>query len=95
MLSLTYARTVRYVYTRTLYINTAICWLLFQQCIINRRRACAARVGLCVCLFVYDYSRTAGYEAAYERYKQLQCYKGIKIICGDFAETTAFERYYV
>ena len=28
-----------------------------------------------VCLSVYDYSRTAGYEAAYERYQHLQCYK--------------------
>ena len=57
--------------------------------IINPRRACAARVievGLCVCLFVClsvclfvdDYSRTTGYEAAYERYQQLQCYKGMK-----------------
>ena len=53
---------------------------------INPRRACAARVtvvGLCVCLFVClsvdDYSRTTGYEAAYERYQQLQCYKGMKI----------------
>ena len=44
-----------------------------------------------VCLFVYDYSRTTGYEAAYERYQPLQCYKGTK--CGDFAEKTAFERY--
>ena len=39
-------------------------------------------VGLCVCLFVClsvdDYSRTTGYEAAYERYQQLQCYKGMK-----------------
>ena len=61
------------------------------QCtyLINPRRACAARVtvvGLCVCLFVClsvclfvdDYSRTTGYEAAYERYQQLQCYKGMK-----------------
>ena len=47
--------------------------------------ACAARVtvvGLCVCLSVCvsvdDYSRTTGYEAAYERYQQLQCYKGMK-----------------
>ena len=48
---------------------------------------------LSVCLSVYDYSRTTGYEAAYERYQQLQCYKGMKIKCGDFAETTAFERY--
>ena len=56
---------------------------------INPRRTCAARVtvvGLCVCLFVClsvclsvdDYSRTTGYEAAYERYQQLQCYKGMK-----------------
>ena len=58
-------------------------------CIINPRRACAARVtvvGLCVCLSVClfvclsvdDYSRTTGYEAAYERYQQLRCYKGMK-----------------
>ena len=53
--------------------------------VINPRRACAARVtvvGLCVCLSVCvsvdDYSRTTGYEAAYERYQQLQCYKGMK-----------------
>ena len=52
---------------------------------------------LCVCLFVclsiYDYSRTTGYEAAYVRYQQLHCYKGKKTKCGDFAEMTAFERY--
>ena len=42
--------------------------------------------GLCaVCLSVLsvclsdDYSRTTGYEAAYEQYQQLQCYKGMKI----------------
>ena len=51
--------------------------------LINPRRACAARVtvvGLClsVCLSVDDYSRTTRYEAAYERYQQLQCYKGMK-----------------
>ena len=49
--------------------------------IINPRRACAARVTvvvLCVCLSVSNYSRTTGYEAAYERYQQLQCYKGKK-----------------
>ena len=53
--------------------------------IINPRRACAARVTvvvLCVCVCVsvcvYDYSRTTGYEAAYERYQQLQCYEGRK-----------------
>ena len=55
------------------------------MCIINPRRACAARVTavvlcvcLCVCVCVHDYSRTTGYEAAYERYQQLQCYKGLK-----------------
>ena len=52
--------------------------------IINPRRACAARVTVvvlcvCVCVCVYNYSRTTGYEAAYERYQQLQCYKGKKI----------------
>ena len=31
-----------------------------------------------VYLFVSIYSRTTGYEAAYERYQQLQCYKGRK-----------------
>ena len=52
------------------------------RAVVNPRRACAARVTvvvlcvcLSVCLFVYDYSRTTGYEAAYERYQQLQCYK--------------------
>ena len=64
-----------------------------QHALINPRRACAARVtvvGRCVCLSVClfvclfvcssvdDYSRTTGYEAAYERYQQLQCYKGMK-----------------
>ena len=44
-----------------------------------------------VCLSVYDYSRTTGYEAAYEQHQQLQCYKGLKN--GIFAEMTAFERY--
>ena len=50
-------------------------------------------VCLSVCLFVGDFSRTTGYEAAHERYQQLQCYKGKKRKGGDFAETTAFERY--
>ena len=34
-------------------------------------------VCLLVCLSV-DYSRTTGYEAAYERYQQIQCHKGRK-----------------
>ena len=53
--------------------------------IINPRRACAARVTvvvlcvcLSVCLSVSIYSRTTGYEGAYERYQQLQCNKGRK-----------------
>ena len=29
-----------------------------------------------VCLSVYDYSHTTGYEAAYERYQKLQRYMG-------------------
>ena len=48
---------------------------------INPRRACAARVtvlGLSVCPSVHVSSRTTGYEAAYERYLQLQSYKKIK-----------------
>ena len=61
-------------------------WMsIHDTIIINPRRACAARVTvvvLCVCLFVClsvdDYSRTTGYEAAYERYQQLQCYKSKK-----------------
>ena len=31
-----------------------------------------------VYLSVHNYSRTTGYGAAYERYQQLQCYKGMK-----------------
>ena len=34
-------------------------------------------VGLCVCLSTTILA-TTGYEAAYERYQQLQCYKGMK-----------------
>ena len=36
-------------------------------------------VSLFVCLSVYDYSRTTGCEAAYERYQQLQFYKAMKM----------------
>ena len=35
-------------------------------------------VSVSVSLFVHDYSRTTGYEAAYERYQHLQCHKGMK-----------------
>ena len=37
---------------------------------------------LSVCLSVYDYSRATGYEAAYERYQQPQCYMGMKYNVG-------------
>ena len=51
--------------------------------VINPRRAARVTVVvLCVCvsvcLCVRDYSLTTGYEAAYELYQQLQCYKGKK-----------------
>ena len=51
--------------------------------IINPRRMrsegySSRSVCLSVCLFVYDYSSTTGYEAAYERYQQIQCHKGKK-----------------
>ena len=45
---------------------------------VRRRRLSFVSFCLFVCLFVDDYSRTTGYEAAYERYQQLQCYKGLK-----------------
>ena len=57
-----------------LLISVALCVVIF-----NPRRACAARVTvivLSVCqsvsVSVHDYSRTAGNEAASERYQQLQ-----------------------
>ena len=56
--------------------------IFYKICIIfNPRRACAARVTVycrSLRLSVYDYSRTTGYEAAHERYQQLQCYKTMK-----------------
>ena len=60
-----------------------LCTITSQLVLINPRRASAARVTVvvlcvCVCVCVYDYSRTTGYEAAYERYQQLQCYEGKK-----------------
>ena len=47
-------------------------------------------LSVCLCVFVYDYSRATDYEAIYERFQQLQ---EQETQCGDFAETTAFERY--
>ena len=82
----------------TVTVSCNIIYKLPKKPLINPRRSCTARVtvlGLCVCvsvcLFVYDYSRTihAGYEAAYERYQWLQCYKGMK---NNVAETTENKR---
>ena len=61
----------------TIILCIYTCNLTIVCLFINPRRACAARVTvvvLCVCLSVYDYSRTTGYE----RYQHLQCYKGTK-----------------
>ena len=74
-----------YVYMHMCVQSSDYMYMLCLEChsrqLINPRHACAARVTvvvlcvcLSVCLFVYDYSRTTGYEAAYERYQQLQCY---------------------
>ena len=41
---------------------------------LAQRGSFCACVCLSVCVSVYDYSRTTGYGAAYERYQQLQCY---------------------
>ena len=63
------------------YLEYITVLYMYMYTVINPRCACAARVTvvvLCVCVCVYDYSRTTGYEAAYERYQQLQCYKGKK-----------------
>ena len=67
--------------------------ILILLAIVNPRRACAARVTvlvLCICMsacwsvcpFICDYSRTTGYEAAYERYQPLQRNTSMKIIWG-------------
>ena len=45
---------------------------------------------LCVCLSVYLYSRTAGHEAARERYTRLQRNKRSNNNVADLAETAAF-----
>ena len=75
-------RTYSYTYTYTQASRTEF----------DRWRACVAGVLGLVCLCVYDYSRTTGYEAAYERYQQLQRYiQGLEKQNGDSAETTAIE----
>ena len=57
-------------------------------------RSVCLSVYVCVCVCVYDYSSTTGYEAAYERYQQLQCYKGKKNnVAILLKRCTALERY--
>ena len=66
--------------------------VLMKTILINPRRACAARVTvviLSVCLSVRTKSRTTGYEAI----STASVLQGQEKQCGDFAETTAFERY--
>ena len=54
-------------------------YFLLTLCVRMRSEDYGSRsVCLSVCLFVSNYSRTAGYEVVYERYQQLQCYKGKK-----------------
>ena len=65
------------LWVRPLWISVSPSYILY---IFNPRRACAARVTVLVCLSVYAYSRSAGYEAAYERYQQLEGYESMKII---------------
>ena len=59
-----------------LYVNNII---LYQSvCEGYSSPSVCVSVCLSVCLSVSYHSRTTGYEAAYERYQQLQCYKGMK-----------------
>ena len=71
----------RLVYQGHMVDGTIILLLLLTPG-AHAQRGLLTVVGLCVCLSVClsvdDYSRTTGYEAAYERYQQLQCYKGMK-----------------
>ena len=57
------------------YVCKCVCnYIKFYECFLNLEAVCVS-----VCLSGYHYSRTTGYEAAYERYQQLRCYKGKKI----------------
>ena len=48
-------------------------------------------LGLSVCVCVFVYSQTTGYQAAYKRYQRLQCNMGLKNNVVDFAEMSEFE----
>ena len=58
--------------------STPICHLSSYQSFLTLGAHAQRGLQYIVVLCVYDYSRTTGYEAAYERYQQLQCYKGKK-----------------
>ena len=81
---LTYESGIKYI--NKFFSFVQYCHKQKQSIIMNPQRTCTARVTvavlcvcvsvcLCVCvsvcLSVYKYSRTAGYEAAYEQYQQL------------------------
>ena len=57
------------------YRFLGVCSLLMRA----QRGLIRLSLSVSVCLSVYDYFCTTGDEAAYERYQQLQCYKGKKI----------------
>ena len=59
------------------YSSRSVCLFVCQR-LFSRVTVVVLCVCLSVCLSVDDYSRTTGYEAAYERYQQIQCHKGRK-----------------
>ena len=75
-------------------LSYILTYLYMMIHIVNPQRACAAKVtvlGLCVCLFVC-LSTTILELQATGRLMSDTVLQGHKK-CGDFAETTAFERY--
>ena len=62
---------VLHIHVHTVYQD------FFQPSARMRSEGYSSR-SVCLSVCVYDYSRTTGYEAAYERYQQIQCYKGRK-----------------
>ena len=66
------------VYQRVIQLNIIMHEIAQPSARMRSEGYSSRSVCLFVCLSVYDYSRTTGYEAAYEPYQQLQCYKGKK-----------------
>ena len=65
-------------------------------CVINPRRACTARVtelDLCVCLSVCLSSTILALQATRRLISDTNRFSATRKLRGDFAETTAFERY--